>query len=182
MFKKMNLFSKTSMKVLFFLLERPSAKLYEREMARKTGASIGAVNGILKLLVKEKMLMKEKKGRLYFYEVNMRNPIGRQVKVLINVMKLEDLVDEISPVAATVTLFGSCAEGTNTQDSDIDLFVLSRDKSRISEAIRRFQRKIGIEIQAIIIEPRELADFRKGNEHIYEQIDSGIRLWDANEL
>lgn len=178
----MNLFSKTSMKVLFFLLERPSSKFYGREISRKTKTSIGAANSALNMLSKERILNKEKKGRLHFYSANMKNPLVKQFKVLINIMKIDDLICRISGISERIMLFGSCAEGTNTQDSDIDLFVLSRNKTSVSAIIREFQRKFGMEVQAIIVEPKQLADFRRGNEHIYEQISSGIRLWDGNEL
>ena len=182
MFKKMNLFSKMNMGLLFFLLERPASKLYEREISRKTGVSIGAVNQALKIFVRESILSREKKGRLNLYEVNMKNPLVRELKVLFNILKVKGLVDDIKEESKKVILFGSCSRGNNTEGSDMDIFVLAKDKKAVSASIRKFQEKTSEKLQAVIVEPARLADFKKKNRYFYEQINIGIKLWDENEL
>jgi len=180
MFKKMNLFSKVNMKVLAFLADRPESRFYGRELAKKTGISIGAANGALNLLSKENLLSMEKRGALHFYSANIRNPVVRQFKALMNVMKLEDMVKDISTVSEKVMLFGSCATGTNRRSSDMDVYVLTREKRKADELLRKHQAASETKIQAIILETEKLAEFKRRNSHLYDQINSGIILWDAN--
>jgi predicted nucleotidyltransferase len=180
MFKKMNLVSKANMKVLEFLAANPESKFYGREIAKKTGISVGAINGALNSLFKEGLLDKEKRGALHFYSVNMKSPVMRQFKVLLNVINVNGLVDEISEFSEKAMLFGSCANGTNRGNSDIDIFIVTREKGKIAELVRKHQSAIGTKIQSLVLEPRDIARFKRDNIHLYDQINNGILLWDTN--
>jgi hypothetical protein len=60
-----------------------------------------------------------------FYAADDRHPFVRQFKVLDTTARLEPLLRELRPLARRTVLFGSGAEGTNTADSDVDLFALA---------------------------------------------------------
>lgn len=181
MFEKMNLFSKTGMKLLEFLLENPMRDLYEREISKGSGVSIGATNEILKIFAGLSIVKRERKGKMYFYRVDMENPITRQFKVLFNILELHDFVEKTKSLATKIILFGSCAEGVNTEDSDMDIFMLAKDKKTVSARIREV-REHGKRVSPIIIETGQLAAFKKENAPLYEKIKNGIVLWDRNGL
>ncbi len=182
MFKKMNFPSKTEIEILSFLIDRPGSKFYEKEISGKTGVSAGAANQALRLFTGEMLLKKEKKGRLNFYEANMRNPMVRQMKVLLNIMKIYGLVKQIRRKTEKIVLFGSCSTGLNTEGSDIDLFIVARDRGAVARALGRFQPNLPAKMNATVVEPDKLGEFKAGNRLLYSQINNGIKLWDANEL
>jgi predicted nucleotidyltransferase len=182
MFKKMNLFSKTEMKILFSILDGMESEIYEREISRKVGVSIGAVNQALKAFTELKILGVKKKGRMNLYTANMWNPLVRQLKVLFNVMKIYDFLGEMREKTQKIVLFGSASEGMNTRKSDIDLFVITKHKDKVLTSVRRLEAELDTRIDAVIAEPDRIADFKRENKELYEQISCGIKLWDENEL
>lgn len=181
MFKKMNLFGKTGIKLLRFLLDNPMKDFYEREISNKSGVSIGATNKMLKTFAELSIIKREKRGKMYFYRVSMESPIARQFKILFNVLEINDFLERIRPLTMKIILFGSCAEGTDTEESDMDIFILTKDKKAVLAAMRQATRPER-RISPIIIETLQLPAFKKENAPLYEKIKSGIVLWDKNGL
>src|SRR3972149_4988646 len=142
MFKKMNFITSKSLHVLHFLLSDPSGQFYEREIARQTNVSIGAVNQFLREFHKIGLVDVQKRGKINLYKADLKNPASRQFKVLFNVLALNDLVDEIKQISDRVVLFGSCAEGTDVKDSDIDMFILTSDPETAHREVTRYEKKM----------------------------------------
>jgi hypothetical protein len=63
------------------------------------------------------------------------HPFVRPFKVLNTVAQLEPLLQALRPLTRQITLFGSCAEGIDTADSDVDLFILTSDRSQVMKII-----------------------------------------------
>ena len=66
MFKKLNSFSKTEMKLLEFISTK-DGELYERQIAKGAGVSAASANGILSSFARLGLLERQKKGRMVFY-------------------------------------------------------------------------------------------------------------------
>ncbi len=168
MFKKLNLFSKTDMKLLIFISVK-DGEFYERQIANEAKISVGAVNSILKRFDKMSLVRKTKKGRMLFYGRNDSSPLLRQFKVFITINNLIPIIDNIGNLARRIVLFGSCSEGRNGEQSDIDLFILSREKETIKRRLDRYPR-----IQAIILDTVEYATLEQKDRPLYERIERGI--------
>lgn len=112
------------------------------------------------------------------YRANLRNPVARQFKVLFNVLALNDLVDKIKQVSDRIVLFGSCAEGTDVKDSDVDLFVLTSDTETVNREVRLYEQKIDRRLSLITIDSNGLAKMKIGDKPLYERISRGIALWE----
>ncbi|MEK6843089.1 MAG: hypothetical protein AABY04_01245, partial [Candidatus Micrarchaeota archaeon] len=82
MFKKLNLFSKTEMKVLEFISKK-DGELYERQIAGGAKISTGSANAILKSFFQAGLIRQIRKGRMLFYSGNDDNPLLRQFKVFL---------------------------------------------------------------------------------------------------
>ena len=84
--------------------------------------------------------------------------------------------------AREVILFGSHAIGGETQDSDIDILVISESKERYFErqaSVRRVLRglKNKIPVAPIVLTPDEVAEKKKqGDQFIEEILTTGIRV------
>jgi predicted nucleotidyltransferase len=178
MFKKMNFITSKSLHVLHFLLSDPIEQFYEREIARQTNVSIGAVNQFLREFHKIGLVDVQKRGKINLYKADLKNPASRQFKVLFNVLALNDLVDEIKQISDRVVLFGSCAEGTDVKDSDIDIFILTSDPETARREVTRYEKKMYRRISPIIVDSTELAKMRIRDKPLSERISRGITLWE----
>ena len=86
------------------------------------------------------------------------------------------MIQRLNPHCLKIILYGSTALGENSQDSDIDLFVLSRDPIKVKEIIYKshFREKI----QYVINTPGEFVKSKKENTIFYKEISKGIILWE----
>jgi len=178
MFKKMNFITPTSLRVLYFLLSNPMEQFHEREIVRRTGVSVGAVNQILRRFRNRGLVEKDRRGKTNLYRANLRNPVARQFKVLFNMFALSDLVDKVKQVSDRIVLFGSCAEGTDVKDSDIDLFILTSGTKIVNREVRGYEQKIDRKLSLIVVNPTELAKMKNRDKPLYERISRGITLWE----
>jgi predicted nucleotidyltransferase len=168
-----------SLKVLAFLAKNPGQEFLSSEI--QTAVSVSRAGAYLALqdLTRERLVIKEERGRFHLYSVNYENSIVRQFKVLMNVILLEPLILKIQQVSVRIVLFGSASRGEDTSSSDIDLFVLSMDPETIKELLTSF--KTERKIQPIILAPTEWPDFREREKVFFEEIEKGIVLWEGKD-
>jgi len=167
----------TFMIIFGLFLDDPMKEHHEREVIRETKVSKGSANKILRKLADLEFLFRERKGRMIFYRLNTRDPLVRQFKILTNVYKLKELLTQMRQHARRIVLFGSCSEGMDVKNSDIDLFVLSSDKSLVSKIISDFNKMHDRKVSPIVADANELARLRREDIPLYENIERGIELW-----
>jgi len=120
--------------------------------------------------------MKEEKGKIHIYRYNIDDPAARQLKVFFNVLELKDMVEGIKPYAKRVIMFGSCSEGTDVKESDVDLFILTDEKDVVAEKLRTFN--IRKSISPIIVDANDYVNLRNQDRPLYEEVHRGITLWE----
>ena len=141
-------------KILRIFFEDPLPKgpgFQLREISRKTSIAPPSVKKYLIELEKEGLIVKAK-HRIYGYPVyysNRDDDNFKFLKRLDNIMKirgsglLKYLSESCMPDA--IILFGSSASGEDLKDSDIDLFVASREeKLGLTKFEKHFNKKINI--------------------------------------
>lgn len=173
---KQRLLSKLNQEVLDFLCQYPSDSFYSSEIAQKTGLSKGGVNQALRFLAIEGLLKSETKGNMTFYQANLASPVVRQSKVFHSIMFIDPLVSKIKNFAQRVILFGSCAEGTDSNESDIDLLVVGNQKTEIENIVSKFKTKR--KIQLILKSPQEYIILEKNEPVFFREIEKGKMLWE----
>ena len=178
MVKKLDFIKPATLRVMETFFEDPLERLHEREVMRKSGVSKGSVNRILRELAGLGFLAREERGRMVFYGLNLRDSFVRQFKVLYNVWELRDFIDRIKQVSRKIILFGSCSDGTDAKESDIDMLIVTREKDIVMESVSNFNRKAEKRISPIVVDNAELAGMRNGDEPLYERIERGIVLWE----
>jgi predicted nucleotidyltransferase len=175
---KIDFITPTTIVVLEFFLARPMSEFHEREVLRGTGISKGSANYILRRLATLSILLRTKKGRMVFYRLNAGDPFVKQIKIASNVWTLRPIIDELKKTSKKVILFGSCAEGTDVADSDIDVLILTGDKKTAKDKISAFNRQSEKPLAPIILSIEEFAAMRKEDKPLFERIDRGIILWE----
>lgn len=169
----------TLITVLSLFLDNPLTEYYEREVLRLTGVSKGSANKILRQLTDTGLLLRTTRGRMAFYVLNSHEATARQFKILRNTFMLKPLVDRLKPYSKKVVLFGSTSKGTDTKESDVDLFILSSEKQDVSNKISSFNRKLEKKINPIVVDSNELAKMKREDPPLYDNIDRGTILWQA---
>jgi predicted nucleotidyltransferase len=80
-----------------------------------------------------------------------------------------------------VILFGSCSRGTNIEESDLDLLVVSGARDRILEAVARCspKKRYGYtEIRPVIKSPSEWASLETSDPLFFGELQKGIVLFE----
>jgi predicted nucleotidyltransferase len=167
------------MTVLEFFLEDPVHEYHEREVIRKTGVSLGSANKTLRLLTKMDFLTRSERGRLAIYRLNQKEATVKQFKILINTFALKPLTDELKDSSRRIVLFGSCAQGTDTKESDIDMLVVTDEKEPAGEVISEFNRRSERRVAPITVNMNEYVRLKREDKPLYENIERGIVLWEA---
>ena len=178
MFNKLKLFTSSSLKLLYALASDPMRSFYQREAAGEAHVSVGSANQILRKLVNRGLIDKEKKGKIHLYRFNVENPVSRQLKVLFNIVEVEELVVMLRDLARRIILFGSCAEGKDARESDIDLLVLTNDKNTVSKIINTYESKRNL--SPIIVNANDFTKLRNEDRPLYDKIIRGITLWERD--
>ena len=163
--------------MLALLMDDPMREFYQREIARMARVSVGATNQILRVLSDREIVTKERRGRMFFYKYNLKNPVARQLKILFNVGNLDELVKQLRGHSKRIILFGSCAEGSDVKDSDADLFVLTNEKTKARETIDRFRERTNRRVAPIILSANEFVALRSKDKPLHDRILGGIVLW-----
>lgn len=173
------IFATSQARVLRFLARHIGQSFYEREIVEATGVSRSAVNLATRSLCKAGLLLRERRGRMNFYAADDRHPFVRQFKVLDTVARLEPLLRELRPLARQIVLFGSCAEGTDTMDSDVDLFILTPNRSRVMAVISHHP--MDRPVQPVVVDNQGMVLLKEQDRAFYAQIQRGIMLWEAGD-
>jgi len=178
---KSHLISTANQKVLSLLVKFSDQEFYEREVARKLGISAGSANRALNELYSDGAITRKRKGKMYFYSIDSSNAIITKFKKIVNLMLIEPLVEELKKISSRILLYGSCALGTDTSESDLDLFIVSKSKKDVSNVISGFTFPRGFEnihIQPVIKTPVELLEAGESERTFMEEVERGIVLWE----
>jgi predicted nucleotidyltransferase len=177
--QKLDFLTPTSLRVLEHFFANPNPEFHEREVMRATGVSKGSANRILRELAELSLLERAERGRMVFYRLKADDPFVRQMKAAENVWELRDFVKGLKVSARKIILFGSCAEGTDAAESDIDVLILTEDKIAAKAAVSAFNRKAKRQMAPMILDVQEFAALGKEDKPLYERIDGGIVLWET---
>lgn len=166
-----------SQKALNFLIQNPGKQFTANEVQKGIKISKAGINVALRKLVKEKLVFREKRAKIFLYFVDHSNPVIKQLKVLQTIMILQPLIVKIKGCSEKTVLFGSCARGENLPDSDVDLFVLTNAKEEIKRYLGKFS--LRKKLQPIIRSPLQFSEMETKEPVFFEEIVRGITLWET---
>lgn len=143
--------SKTRQKLLGMFLTNTEKEYYLRDVARRLKENINSIRRELKNLEDAGVVKSRKEGNLKYYSTNKANPIYPELKSIY--LKTEGLGDEIRkelPKAGKIDnafIYGSYAQGTEKQDSDIDLMIIGAvEQTRLAGIIKDLEDRLGKDI------------------------------------
>lgn len=138
-------------RVLIFFLQHPTKEVHLRELARILRISFPWIRKISSILVKEGYLSKKKERGFVLIKANRGHALFQASKRSYNLFSLykSDLVlflTEKYQRPEAIIVFGSYSRGEDTEESDIDIAVLTKRQEEINVSLfeKKLQRKIRI--------------------------------------
>jgi len=150
---------------LKLFLDSPTESFRLREIARLVKLSPPSVMNYLKDFEREGLIKKQIKRKIPFYTAIRDNPNFILYKKLSILFELNDiglidyLWDKLSP--ESIVLYGSFVKGESIEDSDIDLFILGKERK---VDITKFEDKLDKKIHLFFKESlKEIPNELKNN-------------------
>jgi predicted nucleotidyltransferase len=173
------LYNQAPLRILSFLSLRSRKVFSAREISQATCLSKGTTHKVLRLFIDLNILSKEHKGNAFLYTLQSDNVLLKQFKIFENIFALKPVIEKIKSYCYQIILFGSCANGDNINESDMDLFIKSEcDKKTILKLIDKYSSK-DMQINSAIFDSLEIAKLQKEDKVFLEQIKKGITLWEG---
>jgi predicted nucleotidyltransferase len=120
--------------------------------------------------------MTEQKGRTLFYQADIAHPLIRYFKIVFTLEELALLLRDVRSDTSTVILFGSCSTGEDSEESDIDLLMVSNFEKLVEKKVAGRQVEISRKISAIILTPSGYLALKNKDNAFYQRIKAGILL------
>lgn len=133
--------------LLKIFLNNPTESFRLRELSRMSEISPPSVMNYLKEFEKQGLIRKYEKRKIPFYQAERDNRDFKQDKKLSILYELHKsglidyLWDALAPDA--IILYGSHVRGEDVEDSDIDIFIIGKEKNI---DVEKFEQKLGKEI------------------------------------
>jgi predicted nucleotidyltransferase len=169
--------NKSADKVLRFLTLNRDDSFYDKEVSEHTGLSRGVTNQTLNLFMKAGIVQRERRGRMWFYTLT-KSPLIKSYRIYDNLVALNETVNKLKQVAQRIILFGSAANGSDTAESDIDLFIVSTNKKEVMRIIGELD--TDREIKPVALTPVEYAVSRSKDKSFYAQVENGLKLFEED--
>lgn len=176
MFKDMNSLVTPSFEVLVWLGRHYRQSYYVRELANILSISTGAASGQLRILGEAGLVTSEQKGRTLLYRATISHPVVREIKILATLLELSPLIASLEKHVSRMILFGSCAAGEDTDESDIDLAIETANRTAVSGQISQHQQPATRKLSPIIMSAEELLQLRTRDRPLFERISRGKYL------
>lgn len=164
-----NLFSTSQrIKILQAVIFR-TGSVSVNNIASQLNLSKGLISKYFQILLKQKIL-KKWKGGLFVSD----SPSVRAVKILLNVKNIDTGVFSKYPFITAAGLYGSCARGENTENSDVDLWLRVKDvgETKIASLTSEINKKIQ-NAKILLLSDKRLEKIRKEDTMFYHSLVFG---------
>ena len=158
-------------------MDDPLERFSLRGISRKINLGLPSVSKYVKSLEEAGLILQEDIRGSILWFANREDNRFKKRKIAEWVVELEDcgLLSSLDGKMdfPSVILFGSCALGEDVMGSDLDLCILSERKV---VDLRKFEKKIGREIQIFEFSREEFVKLEKKNRELWKNIVNGVVL------
>jgi len=161
-------------KIMKLFFENPNEEIHLREIARRISLSPNTVMYTTNSLVKEGLLIREKKKPIINFKANIDNPKFTNEKRIFNIKKIYDsgLIEYLINIynnPEAVVLFGSYSRGEDNKKGDVDVAIITKRKEKTN--LEKFEKKIKKKIHLLEI------DKNKVNKEFLSSLANGIVVY-----
>jgi len=169
--------------VLALFLLHPEEEFYQRGIAERTRNALRQVQRALKRIERAGLVTKTKRGNMVYYRAERGHPAFEDLKrVFLKTVALGDVLREaLAPLAEKVRLafiFGSLAQGKETAQSDIDLFLVgSLTRRETTEVLGSIGSDLGREFNPVVYPTEEFQKKAQENHHFVTEVIGSSKIW-----
>jgi predicted nucleotidyltransferase len=173
----------TLVKVLSLFLLHPEKEFYQRGIAASTGKALLQVQRALKRIERAGLVTKTRRGNMLYYQAARLHPAFEDLqRVFLKTIALGDVLrGSLAPLGDKVHLafiFGSLAQGKETAQSDIDLFLVAEVSLReTTKLLGPVVSEVSREINPVIYTPEEFIKKARGKHHFIIEVIRGPKIW-----
>ncbi len=163
------LFTKKNLIILKDIAGRSGT--YLREISENTGVSPAQVHQVIKLFKKFGFIRVEKIKNKKMIFLNRENILLNKIRQLINIYELQnhrsfkDLKKH-----GSVGIYGSFAAGKDTPESDIDLWIYTKnhvDVIKIKKVTRELEADFRREVKLLVLTDKKIKDLKEKDPEFY---------------
>ena len=163
-------------KILRFLLENPGEKYYDREISQLSHVSRAGTNFALRDLAKSGIIAKERKGKMNFYHVPPSGALVKELKIVLNMLTLNDLLDKTREICSKIVLYGTAAKGENAHAGDMEVLFITTDKAKVFSLI--LKDKARDNMQPVVVTQADFNKMMSENPFFHTKVNEGKVLWE----
>ena len=174
--------SEARVKILALFMVNPAVDFYLREIAKKTGLPVRAVERTVKKLVDIGLLRRDHRGNSVYFSVNREFPILPELKAIILKTvglgdRLREALSEEQGVEA-VFIYGSYAKDQEDLESDVDLFVVGSVSPRaLTPSLSRLEANLARPLNATVFTHQEIRRRLKGKDPFIASVFAGPKVF-----
>jgi len=175
----------TDFSILRFLLQHSSTSFYVKELSKKLSVSPASVSKLMNSLDGCSIVVKEEVGNVHSYSLNNESPLVRQMKVFDTLLRFDEIqligkFLDLDEGISSIILYGSYADGSNDNKSDIDLLVVSETKADFSALLEKLSGAMNAEITLLQYKVSELNKLKREDSVFYSRLkETHILLYGA---
>lgn len=163
-------------KILRFLLEKPNEEFYDRQISILSQVSRAGTNFALRELAKAGIIVKDKKGKMNFYHVSASSALIKELKIVLNIIILSDLLEKTREICIKIILLGSSAKGENANENDMEVLFITNDKAKVySLIVNDISRE---KMQPVVATPNDFDKMMTENPFFVKKVNEGKVLWE----
>jgi predicted nucleotidyltransferase len=161
--------------ILEFFINHPSIKIHFKEVVRALKISPRTASIYLKIFRDDGILSEEKVGNLTIFSLNDELPAVRGLKkafflLRLNDLKLTKILLDKNPKIMSFALYGSYADGSYDEKSDIDFLVIERLGEVDKTPFRKVEELTKKEVLITCMSPAEWRGRAEGKDPFYSNV------------
>lgn len=177
------LFGLTRRLVLGLLYGHSDQAFYAREVARLTGGAMGAVQRELQELASAGIIERSELGRQVYYQANRQCPVFEELRDIITKTSglgavLRAALSVLNDRVDVAFVFGSLARGTESSESDVDLFVVGDVTfGAVVDAVGGANESLGREVNPVVQSAQEFTRRVGSGDHFVSSVLAAPRMF-----
>ena len=154
--------------VLRFFLGQPSRKIYAEKLLNEVKLSKKSLLGSLIALEDGALIGSELQGRTKLYFLNRNNITVKYLKIILTVSELAPKLKGLKG-KADVYLYGSAARGEDSENSDLDILVVTKEsRSAVMKMLNELPKE---KKNVVIMTQLGYAELSRHDRAFYERIE-----------
>ena len=163
------IFNRTTMQLMDIIAMNPT---HIRDIAERLDASPGHIHNIIQFLKENDLILEKKEKNRKIIYINSKNALIKKIRSLINIWKLLETksfnrLRRFGPIG----VYGSFANGTNDEHSDMDLWVYTDEKLiSFQDILRALENEVNVKENLLVLNRNKISELKKEDREFYMRI------------